>query len=278
MSRRGFSLVELVVALALALMVTGAIHRLVISTHRLSRVQAAQIDLQTNVRATGMVLANELRELNAVANGSAEQTDILTATATGVTYRATRGIGFLCAPSTAGRLRIARNTFSGFRDPQPLRDGAYLLLEGNPAAGVEDVWLQLSIVGVSSNTVCAGTPTIDLAVLPATAVDIPVGTPVRLFEPMELRLYQSGGNAWLGARSISTGEAIQPVTGPLTPNDGLQLSYFTAGGALSTNPASIRSVLIRVRGITEDPVFGADGARIQESLVGQVTLRNGSLQ
>src|SRR3954469_25274703 len=104
MRRRGFSLVELVLALALALIVTGAIHRLVISTHRLARVQASQIDLQTNVRATGIVIAKELRELNAVPNGSSEQTDLLSAAPTGMTYRATRGIGFLCEPSSAGRL------------------------------------------------------------------------------------------------------------------------------------------------------------------------------
>jgi hypothetical protein len=95
---------------------------------------------------------------------------------------------------------------------------------------------------------------------------------------MELKLYESGGNAWLGARSVSTGEAIQPVAGPLTLKDGLQLSYLSASGAPTTDPANIRSVVLRIQGITEDPVFGADGTRIHESLVGQVTLRNGLLR
>jgi prepilin-type N-terminal cleavage/methylation domain-containing protein len=274
--RRGFSLVELVVALTLALIVTGAIHRLVFSSQRLSRMQASQIDLQTNVRAAGIVIANEVRELNAVGGGSVEQTDVLNTTPSGLTYRATRGIGFLCEASLAGRLRIARATFSGFRDPQALRDGAYLLIEGNPAAGIDDVWLQLSILSITTNTVCGGAPAIDLTVSPATTAGLPAGTPVRFFEPMELKLYQSGGNAWLGARSIATGEAIQPVTGPLAATDGLQLEYLDRNSAPTADPASIRSIVLRIRGISEDPVFTADGTPLEETLVGQVTLRNGS--
>jgi len=269
--------VEIVVALALTLIVTGAIHGLVVSTHRWSRLQAAQIDLQTNARSTGIVIQNELRELNAVESGSADRTDILSATSTGLTYRAMRGIGFLCQPSTAGRLRFARSSFSGFRDPQPVRDGAYLLVEGNPQGGVEDAWLQLSILSVVTNIVCPGSgePAIELTVSPGFAPEAPAGTPIRVFEPMEMKLYQSGGHSWLGARSLGSGEAIQPIAGPLRANDGLGLEYLNAASAPTTSVAAIRSVVLTIRGTTENPVFTADGARLEEALVGQVTLRNG---
>src|SRR3954463_11818454 len=113
MNRRGLTLVEIVVALALTLIVTGSIHRLLITTQRLSRMQTAQVDLQSNLRAGALVIANELRELNGREGGTPDQTDILSVSPTAITYRAARGIGFLCQSPLGGAIRIARSTFSG---------------------------------------------------------------------------------------------------------------------------------------------------------------------
>jgi prepilin-type N-terminal cleavage/methylation domain-containing protein len=277
MMRRGFTLVEIVVALALGLIVIGGIHGLLVTTQRLSRAQAAQMNLQANVRASALLIANELRELNGGQTGTADQTDILSIAATGLTYRAMRGIGFLCQSPAAGQFRFARSSFSGFRDPQPSRDGAYLFVEGSPAAGVEDAWLPLPIVGVATNTSCPGTagPAISISTSPSAAIaGAPVGTPVRIYEIMELKLYQSDGHWWLGARSVAAGEAIQPVTGPFAGSDGLRLEYLNQAGTPTTDLAAIKSVVITVHGTTEDRVTGADGARLHEQLITQVTLRN----
>lgn len=277
MARRGFTLVEIIVAMALMLIVTGAIHRLLVTTQRLSRAQAARMNLQSNVRASALVIANELRELNGVETGAADQTDILSIAGNGLTYRAMRGIGFLCESPVAGQIRVARSSFSGFRDPQPSRDGAYLFVEGSPDAGVEDAWLPLPITGVATNTSCPGTagPAISITASSSAAIaGAPVGTPVRIYETMELRLYQSDGHWWLGARSVSAGEAIQPVAGPLAGSDGLQLEYLNRAGTPTTAPAAIKSVVMTVRGTTEDPVTTVDGERLEEELVTQVTLRN----
>jgi prepilin-type N-terminal cleavage/methylation domain-containing protein len=276
-ARRGFTLLEIVVALALMLIVIGAIHGLLVTTQRLSRAQAAQINLQANVRASALLIANELRELNSLETGSADQTDILSIGAAGLTYRAMRGIGFLCQSPASGQIRISRSSFSGFRDPQASRDVAYLFLEGSPDTGVEDAWLPLPIAGVASNTSCPGLvgPAIGITTSPGAAVaGAPVGTPVRIYEIMELRVYQSDQHWWLGARSVSAGEAIQPVTGPLTGSDGLQLEYLNRAGTPTTDVAGIKSVVMTVHGTAEERVTGSDGERLQEKLVTQVTLRN----
>jgi prepilin-type N-terminal cleavage/methylation domain-containing protein len=277
MTRRGFTLVEIVVALALMLIVIGAIHGLLVTSQRLSRAQTAQMNLQVSVRASALLIANELRELNGVETGTTGQTDLLSIAATGLTYRAMRGIGFLCQPAASGQIRIARSSFSGFRDPQPTRDVAYLFVEGSQDAGVEDAWVPLPIAGVATNSSCPGTlgPAISISTSPsATIAGAPMGTPVRTYEIMELRLYQSGRYWWLGARSVSAGEAIQPVTGPLTGSDGLQLEYLNRAGTPTTDLAAIKSIVIRVQGTTEDRVTGGDGERLQEKLSTQVTLRN----
>ena len=272
---RGFTLVEIVVALTLTLIVTGSIHRLLVTTQRLSRTQIAQVDLQSNVRAGALVIASELRELSALEGGSADQTDILSITGTSITYRAARGMGFVCQSPLPGQIRIARSTFSGARDPEPSRDLALLFVDANPAEGTSEAWLPLSITGVGTSGNCAGVagPAINLAVS-GTIPTVPVGTPLRMYEHMELRLYQSGGEWWLGARSVSAGEAIQPVVGPLAGSEGLWLEYLDGAGIRTSNPAAVRSVVATLRGINNQPLGAPEGPQLEEELVTQVTLRN----
>jgi prepilin-type N-terminal cleavage/methylation domain-containing protein len=277
MTGRGFTLVEIVVALALTLIVTGSIHRLLVTTQRLSRTQAAQMDLQSGVRAGSLVIANELRELSSVQAGSADQTDILSITNTSMTYRAARGMGFLCESPRASQVRIARSTYSGFRDPEPARDAAYLFVEGNPATGVPDTWLPLAITGVTSASTCPGAagPAISIDVASGSATSAaPMGTPLRVYEVMELRIYQSSGEWWLGLRSVSAGEAIQPVIGPLAGSAGLRLQYLNRAGAPTIDPASVSSVIVTLRGSSHQPVAGTTEVPLEEELVTQVTLRN----
>jgi prepilin-type N-terminal cleavage/methylation domain-containing protein len=272
---RGFTLVEIIVALALALIVTGSIHRLFVTTQRLSRMQSAQLDLQSNVRAGALIIAHELRELNAVDGGSTDQTDILNISSTSITYRAARGLGFVCQSSLAGQIRVARSTFSGARDPEPSRDIAYLLVEADPAAGTSDTWLPLGITNVSTTGNCPGGagPGIDISVSPSIPSK-PAGTPLRIYETMELKLYQSGGEWWLGARSVSAGEVIQPVIGPLAGNDGLRLEYLDRVGMRTNDPASVRSIIATLHGINNQALGGSEVAPMEEELVTQVTLRN----
>src|SRR4051812_8396021 len=275
MRRRGFTLVEIVIALALTLVVTGSIHRLLVTTHRLSRMQASQLDVQSNVRAGALVIAHELRELNAVDGGSTDQTDILSITATSITYRAARGIGFMCQPSMPGQIRIARRTFSGPRDPEALRDIAYLLVEADPAAGTPDTWLQLRITTVSTTSSCPGLAGPGISISTESSFPpTPVGTPLRIYETMELKLYQSGGEWWLGARSVSAGEAIQPVIGPLAESDGLRLEYLDRAGIRTNDPAAVRSIIATLHGINNQALGASQAPTLEEELVTQVTLRN----
>jgi hypothetical protein len=100
--------------------------------------------------------------------------------------------------------------------------------------------------------------------------DVPIGTPVRFYEIMQLKLYRSEGNSWLGARSVSAGEAIQPILGPLTDGDGFRLEYLDALGTTTHDVNSVQSIRITLRGISEGPVL------VEEELTTLVSLRNAS--
>jgi prepilin-type N-terminal cleavage/methylation domain-containing protein len=270
--RQGFTLVELVVAMVMALVVIGAIHRLLLDTQRLSRIQAARLDLQSNLRASALLIANELRELSGRAPAAPERIDLQSITATGLTYRAPRGIGFVCDSPGAGQFRIARSTFSGYRDPQPSRDIAYLFVEGVADPPVADSWLSLPITGVSTGSCSAGEPAIGITTGSALTGIAP-GTPLRIYETMELRLYQSDGEWWLGARSVSAGEAIQPLAGPFAGSGGIRFEYLDRSGMPTSDPAAVKSIGAIMRGTTELPLPPA-GERLEEQLVLQTTLRN----
>jgi prepilin-type N-terminal cleavage/methylation domain-containing protein len=277
MPRRGFTLVEMVVSLGLTLIVTAAAHRLITATQRWSRVQVAQLSLQSSVRTGALVAGNELRGLNAVPGGTADQNDILSLAPNGIVYRASRGAGFLCQPPAGSQLRFARNGFSGFRDPQPGRDLVYLFLPGSSADGLEDGWLPLAITAVATGTACpVGIgPGITLTTGSSSwPPEITAGTPVRIVELMELRAYQSEGQWWLGARSVSSGEAIQPLAGPLDEQDGFRLVYLNRTGGATADPGSVAGIRIVLRGVNEE-LRRTGAAAAFEELTTQVTLRNG---
>ncbi len=275
-SRGGFTLAEVMISLVLTLVVAGALYSLLISTQRITRAQAQRVDLQSNVRAGSIVVLSELRELSAVSGGTAEQNDILVAGSTALTYRAMRGIGFICGTPSPTAIRMARSSFTGHRDPQAGRDDALIFMEDSAAAGAEVSWLGTQIVSVTTGAPCPGAlgPGITLTV-PASAAmaGLKAGTPVRITEVMELRLYESEGRSWLGARSVSSGEAIQPLVGPLTAGSGFRLEYLDASGRLASDRTSIKSVRIALRGTTEGGGAGTS-IPVEEELITQVVLRN----
>jgi prepilin-type N-terminal cleavage/methylation domain-containing protein len=279
-NRRGFTLTEIMIALTMMLIVMGAVYRLMISTQRVSRGQAERVSLQSNVRIGSLLVLNDLRELNTVTGGSPDQNDILAIAATDITYRGMRGTGFICQAPTATQIRISRSSFSGYRDPLAVRDSLYVFIEGNPDTDADDGWLPVAITAVSTTTACPGTIGAGITLsTPNTAslLGLATGTPLRFFEVMQLKLHAADGKSWLGARSVSAGEAVQPVLGPLADGDGFLLNYSDAAGAVTADRTGIKSIRITLRGISDDAVnLGIEGSltHVQEELVSQVALRN----
>jgi prepilin-type N-terminal cleavage/methylation domain-containing protein len=274
--RRGFTLVEILIALVIMGVVTGAVLRLLNTSQRLSRAQSEQVSLQSNVRTGSLVVPNELRELNTVL-GSLDptQNDVTDADPDGIEYRAMRGLGFVCQAPGATDLRLAKSSWTGLRAPDATRDDLYLFIDGDPDDDGDDSWLQVDLTAVVDSD-CGGAPAYRLTAAAFPAV--PLNTPVRLFELMRLELYADvAGEWWLGAQSVSGGEvAPQPMLGPLT-DDGFALEYLGSDGNPTGNLTAIKSIRVTVRGLTDEAVrAGGSGAmgHPEEALVTQVLLRN----
>jgi hypothetical protein len=278
------------VALVVLLLVTGSLYKLLVSTQRLSRAQAERVDLQSNVRTASVVVPAELRELNTVIGGTVAQNDILSMTATTIRYRAMRGIGFICqAPAVGGgEIRISAATtpatpgsYSGLRNPVLGRDAGYVFYDNDDALSTDDSWLPITITGVNTASTCGGTAAYALTISPTVAQlpSIPVRTPVKLYEVMELSLYSSGGQWWLGAQSISGGEvAPQPILGPLVAGSGLSLTYLDNSNAVTTDVRNVKSIQLTVIGLSNQAIAKHGGSSqtsiVQDTLTSQVTLRN----
>jgi prepilin-type N-terminal cleavage/methylation domain-containing protein len=275
-NHRGFTLAELLIVLIIMGVVTGGIYKLLNTTQRVTRAQAERVDLQSNVRTASIVIPAELREINTFVGGTVAQNDILVMNPTSIQYRAMRGIGFTCAGTTTTQLRI--RDYNGLRTPGTSpRDSVYVFNDGaNPDVGTDDTWLPRRITGTVAGNTCggAGVITLNIDALPSVP---PAGTPVRAYEVMELSLYQQNGKSWLGMRSVSNNEAVQPLLGPLKDADGLNFSYLNAAGAVTATKENVRSIVLTVRGVTSLQVASGGNSYntyVQDSLVTQVSLRN----
>ena len=279
--RGGVTLVELLLAIVLLTLLTAAVLRTSLALGRASVAVAEHATVQAGVR-TGMVLARaELRELGSDLAGP----DLLRLAPDSITFRAARGFGVTCA-LWAAQIHILDAPplpFSRLRSIVAGRDSLLLFVEGDATSRLDDRWIALPVLAVGS-TSCAGRPaiavqTVDVtASLPsATLADIVVGGPVRTFEVVRLAEYASGGQRWLGLASVSGGEAIQPLAGPLA-GDGVTLEYLDEFATPVVDPAAVRSIRITLVGASARAAAlgwtGGPKAFVAETVATRLFLRN----
>lgn len=273
--RRGFTLVEVMISLVLLVVISGIALRVLIHQHWSGIAAGERGALQSSLRGGSLYLLTELRELG----GTPGDPDILAFAPESLTYRAMRGSGWTCA-RTPGLVSVVSASLHGYRAVQPNRDSLLLHQENGPAGAADDRWLQMPVLAVGAGS-CPGVPSMGITTLLDTT-QVPPGSfsplaPIRTFEVMQIKLYQSGGDYWLGTRSVSAGETIQPVVGPLSSR-GLDFAYFDSAGAPATTAGDIRSMEVTLRGLTAAPVRSGGGfgpaVRRPDSLVARVFLRN----
>jgi hypothetical protein len=252
LSRRGTGLVEAVVAALLtALLVVAALGSLAHLQRPLGRFTYRVLSEQS-IRGTAQLLRSELRDL---APGAGE---LLTVGPGSLTYRAVRGTGRACSAG-GGRVQVAASTWSPLRQPAAGRDSLVLLAQ----PGDTEV-----VVAAAGPTIAGTCPdgVASVALPYATNAPDPVApaafpAPLLVSEVMEIRAYESGGEWWVGVRSISAGESIQPAHGPLAAN-GLRISAFDSAGMPTLIPARVTHLAFFLRSASGDSLeFRLDYSR-----------------
>lgn len=282
-SRRGFTLVELLMGLIIMGMVAAVLSRVFISQQRLTVAQVEQASLQSNVRTGTLILANELKEIGTNVTGGP---DIKSFSATSLTYRAMRSFAIACGVSN-GSVRIRQTPVYGARPITAGRDSMLLFVEGSTSTTADDQWYALPITGITTSTCFTpdSGPAYRLASPNVASIvgasNVKLDAPLRTFEIMQIGPVVLGGHTWLGARSVSAGEALTPVAGPIT-TAGLALTYLDGNGNVTGTRSNIRSIRITLRGqsdwnVRPGAALGQAAAPLLDSLVTVVTLRNSNV-
>ena len=278
LTRRGFTLVELLIALVLIGIVTAGLYRVLVNNQRIYSAQTQRIEMLQNIRAAAAILPAELREL------SASEGDIGAMSATSIQIRGMRQVAILCETPVLGVrnpvLRIRQAPIYGLRAFDASRDSILVYYEGDDAIRTDDGWVLGRITSIAAG-VCPDTrPAWVLTTAlsfgagqSAVTGNIRGGAPARGFEPVRYSLYTSGGRPYIGLEEGTA--AIQPVVGPLTTN-GLSLAYFDSTGAGTATPARVAMIRMTLRAETQQAFRQPNGAiaRAVDSVTTWVALRN----
>lgn len=273
---RGFTLVEMMVALVVLSIVGTAAFRMLNVQRRASDAQTEQTILQSSIRNGTLIARSELQGI-AVSTGSS---DLVAVSDTAVTYRAMRTLSAACLVS-ATEVRIRVDLTFGTRPIQAGRDAMYLFVENDPTISSDNEWITLPINTVTNGSSCGPDPAIALGTIDITTLtplsDIELDAPVRTFEVMEMLMFTQAGENWLGLHSVSAGDAPEPVVGPLAPG-GMTLTYLDAAGNSTLLPLQVRTIQLTLRGISDRVVHTGQTtsqvAALQDSLTSVIQLRN----
>ncbi len=236
---------EVLVGLILLSIVGAAVARLGLGAERSARATHAGAELERSFDTALDFLESDLADAGTDSTG----TDLIRLGPDSLVWRATRGVGLACQVG-ADEVRLLLSEWGGPRLPQAGRDSLMLYAGPDSLTGGPVRWLALPILAVSTGT-CAGAPALvlqtllDTALVPPSA--LPGLAPARTYEVMQVRLYSSLGAWWFGARSVSAGEAIQPVAGPLAAG-GLRFAFLDSAARATMVPGLVRSISAVVAG------------------------------
>jgi prepilin-type N-terminal cleavage/methylation domain-containing protein len=271
--RRGFTIIEVIVALVVGMMVLGSVVQLLIVQGRGYRKQREQVDVRETAREAAAVLSWDLRQAAVAGSQFAAMGP------NSVTIRSARGVGTICA-----------------KHPLLARYGLWKT-GGNIQATVDDTalvyqlgrgqWNTLKITAVGTPqamgvTACAwpGSRPPDLVVEFAvnTKTDtslIKVGAPFRNFRRVQYAEYQQNNRWWLG-RKVGAAGSYELLTGPLLgpASNGLAFTYYDTLGAVTTNTAAVGSVAFTLRTESyKNTAIGSSNTYQHDSLTTKVGVR-----
>lgn len=243
--RRGFTIIETLVALVVGLLVMTSVVQMLVVQGRGYRKQREVVDIRETAREAGALLAWDIRQ-------SSMGNSALTAIgANSISLRSPRGMGIVCAKhATLARYGLWK---TGGNILSTADDSALVYQLGR------DKWQALKITAVGT-PVAMGVPAcgwpgarppdvvVEFAAPSKTdTMFIKVGAPIRNFRRVQYAEFQLNSRWWLG-RKVGAAASYEQLTGPLVgPSSGLAFTYYDTLGAVTANPAAVGSVAFTLR-------------------------------
>jgi prepilin-type N-terminal cleavage/methylation domain-containing protein len=308
--RAGFTLVEMLITMALLGLVGACVVTVVIRQQRFYRSTSALMDARAQIRQMASVLPMDLRGISSAGG------DITVLSDSALEFRSSFGSAVACTLIGGGTPAIVttpRNTARNLRMTSwtrtPVVGDSIALYDVNisPRA-TDDRWTlhQITAIATVTGDVATGCPSTSrmvattdmttsnpayrLTISPARPATVTQGAAIRFFRRVRYSLYRnsSDGLWYLGYRDCLPARTpvcslTQPIAGPYrgyassgTNKSGLEFAYFDSLGAVTAVPNRVARISIAIRGETAGTLQLANGTTgtMQDSLSFEVALRN----
>lgn len=272
-SARGFTLVELLLALVLAGTVLGALYGLLTSQFRTYSTVRERTDVHSSLRSAGALLAWELR------GASAPGGDLYDIQPQSLTLRSFQGTGVICRKHLVNAW-YALSATEGEWSAEAV-DSA-LVFQPGATGTTDDAWRAVDVQDVDDSPITAlstcawpdgRAADLQLVLAPLSVAEmaaIAVGSPVRGYRQVTYGLYERDGRSWLGWELDGAWDVL---AGPLQDEDGLLFTYYDASGNPTTDPGAVSAVEVVLR--AESDRVARPGAGFEsDSLHMRLALRN----
>jgi len=294
LTRRGMTLVELLISIVLLAFVGLAATRLMTSMLRVASAQVQVAGAQGISRTGTLAIPAEFREIGFdTIPGVGINSDLESIAAYRLTFRAMRGVGITCSVAAGVNEFKIRTPLFGMRAPM-LTDSFRLFVENDVNRGDDDQWVSLAVTAIDAST-CGADAAVTLTLSSAplhlsggTAIlasEVFVGGPIRWYERMEYGPVIDGttSRTYIGARSLNLNQnTLTAMIGPLPDSTGFALTYYDAvGGVLdptvAANKVKVRSIGLRTIGTTSAAISlagSSNRSRSNSPVFTRVALRN----
>ena len=281
--RSGFTLVELLVVILVALLLIGGAYQTLMSQTRLHSVSQQSLDARESVRAATAMIAWDLRSI------APEDGDLYSVTPDSLVLRSARATGVICSAQTVsgGRRFGLQHSSGGFTVTSDdsvlvhtLPDSSWSPLAVTESWTGSSAWASAPAGG--GTPVCFWADSTTSVPRPQVAIHaegdsialegLRVGSPLVLFRHTTYALFPWDGRWWLGVRTAGATE-YEVLSGPMrAPSDGgLVFTYLDASGAATTDPALVTRIEFS---LVSESFESFAGNPMVDSLSSGVYLRN----
>jgi prepilin-type N-terminal cleavage/methylation domain-containing protein len=263
-TKKGVTLIELLIALVMSSILIAALYRVFISQQRTYTVQEQVVDMQQNARVG---INRMMSEVRMAGFGNVGDVLDLVGGVNGFTQAITPGSNTITI--VGGFKQIRRDNGSLISISSASGNTITLNYATDDFDGTAHRFI--SIGGVESSTVLQR----DVRVLTLGSnlkFNHPVDTPIFKIQAITYTTGLSNGKPVL-RRNENTGGGAQPLADNI---ENIQFEYFDAQGNPTANPANIRMVKVAVTARTDmsDPQFkGGDGYR-RRQIASNIYIRN----